>query len=348
MTDMERIWWGSVPNAARYVQEIVDAIHEEKSMVLVLGENVPWRDFLPALIEERIADISDRSLRRLACPEEEPGAYLLEHYCMEETRLTYRAGKSHAQFLAEAEGLVLHKAILWIDIADAGKARAWTDFVRDYHKFAKKGAAKPSFILIFSEDYGVGRGCKGLSYHAFSEEVNEFDRFAFATLMAAYGIEQRRFKPYLAMLAATICAEDMELCALCSRYGMEFLRSPGKTLRKIAEEEVRSDGSPFVLDDLYEDLERRIWKAQVKTVFPVIEDRRQAYIERCYDALRAMNLVPEEVEIGALSHKAAIGELRFPSADVEDIRLLKEARNHLAHIREVPFPLVEAILSKGD
>ena len=31
---MERIWWGSVPNAARYVQEIVDALREEKSIVL--------------------------------------------------------------------------------------------------------------------------------------------------------------------------------------------------------------------------------------------------------------------------------------------------------------------------
>ena len=76
---MERIWWGSVPNAARYVQEIVDAVREEKSMVLVLGKDVPWREFLPVLVEERIAFLPDRSLKRLACPVEEPGAYLLEH-----------------------------------------------------------------------------------------------------------------------------------------------------------------------------------------------------------------------------------------------------------------------------
>lgn len=140
----------------------------------------------------------------------------------------------------------------------------------------------------------------------------------------------------------------MELCAACSRRGMEFLRSPRETLEKIAEEERRSDASPFALDDLLEGLARRVWKAQVKSVFPLIEDRRQAYIEQCYAALRAMHLVPEEVEIGVLSHKAAVGELRLPSAAVEELLLLKEARNHLAHIREVPFPMVEAILSKGD
>ena len=105
---MERIWWGSVPNAARYVREIVTAIHEERSLVLVLRENVPWREFLPVVVEERIEDIPDRSLKRIACPEEDPGDYLLEHYCMAEKRLTYRASRSHAQFLAEAEGLVLH------------------------------------------------------------------------------------------------------------------------------------------------------------------------------------------------------------------------------------------------
>ena len=345
---MERIWWGSVPNAARYVREIVTAIHEERSLVLVLRENVPWREFLPVVVEERIEDIPDRSLKRIACPEEDPGDYLLEHYCMAEKRLTYRASRSHAQFLAEAEGLVLHKAILWIEIADERKARAWTEFVRAYHGFARKGASSPSFILVFSDDYGAGRGCKGVSYLAFAEEVNEFDRFAFATLAAASSIGQRRFKPYLATLAASVSAEDMELCAACSRRGMEFLRSPCETLEKIAEEERRSDASPFALDDLLEGLARRVWKAQVKSVFPLIEDRRQAYIEQCYAALRAMHLVPEEVEIGVLSHKAAVGELRLPSAAVEELLLLKEARNHLAHIREVPFPMVEAILSKGD
>ncbi len=345
---MERIWWGSVPNAARYVQEIVDAVHEERSMVLVLGANVPWREFLPLLIEERLADIPDRSLKCLDCPEEEPGAYLLAHYCMEEKRLTYRAGRSHAQFLAEAEGLVLHKAILWLDIRGEDKARAWTEFVRDYHSFAKKGAPAPSFLLVLDEDYGVGRGCKGITYHAFAEEVNEFDRFAFATLAAACDIGQRRLKPYLATLTATISAEDMELCAVCSRYGMEFLRSPREILQKIAAEELRSDGSPFALADICENLDRLIWKAQVKIVFPVIEDRRQHYIGQCGDALRAMRLVPEEVEIGILAHKAAVGELKLPSASVEELRLLKEARNHLAHIEEVPFELVETILSKGD
>lgn len=345
---MERIWWGSVPNAARYVQEIVDAIHEERSMVLVLGAGVPWRDFLPVLIEERIADIPDRSLKRIACPEEDPGAYLLAHYCMKEKRLTYRAGKSHAQFLAEAEGLVLHKAILWIDISDAGKACAWIDFIRDYHRFVPKGAARPAFLLVFSEDYGVGRGCKGVSYQAFAEEVNEFDRFVFSTLAASCGIQQRCFKTYLATLAATICAEDMELCAVCSRYGMEFLCCPRTALEKIAAEEVRSDGSPFVLDDLYEGLERRIWKAQVKIVFPAIEDRRQAYIAQCSPALRAMNLVPEEVEIGMLAHKAVHGEITLPSTAVAELLLLKQARNHLAHLQEIPFNMVDAILSHGD
>lgn len=345
---MERIWWGSVPNAARCVQEIVDAIHAERSMVLVLGENVPWRAFLPVLIEERIADIPDRSLKRIDCPEEAPGAYLLAHYCMEEKRLTYRAGKSHAQFLAEEEDLVLNKAILWVDIADAGKARAWLDFIRDYHRGATKVAARPSFLLAFSEDYGIGRGYKGVSYQAFAEEVNEFDRFAFATLAASCGIEQRRFKPYLATLAATICAEDMELCAVCSRYGTEFLCCPRKALEKIAAEEVRSDGRPFVLDDLYEGLERRIWKAQVKIVFPAIEDRRQVYIAQCSAALRSMHLVPEEVEIGILAHKAVRGDIPLPSAAVEELLLLKAARNHLAHLQEVPFDMVDAILSRGD
>ena len=219
---MERIWWDNIPIAARYVRDIVDAIHEERSMVLVVPLGAPWRDALPQIVEEKIADIPDRSLRRIQCPEDEPGHYLFVHYCEEEKQLDYRSTMSYAEFLAREEN-VLHSAILWIEIERAEAALAWTDFISMYQSFVGKGTPRPTFILVLSEDCAKCRGRRGIPYYALAEEITEFDRYAFAILAASDGIGQRHLKPYLASLAATVCGDDIELSAVCSRQ----IRSSG-------------------------------------------------------------------------------------------------------------------------
>ena len=149
---MERIWWDNIPNAARYVRGISDAVHEEKSMVLVLPPETPWRTALAQIVEEKLADIPDRSLRRISSPEGAPGEYLLRRYCKKERQLAYRGTTSHAEFLAKEEESVLHTAILWLEIERPEEALAWVDFISAYQGFAHKEAPRPSFILVLSEE----------------------------------------------------------------------------------------------------------------------------------------------------------------------------------------------------
>ena len=340
---MERIWWDNIPIAARYVRDIVDAIREERSMVLLLPKTTPWRDALRQIVEERIASIPDRSLYVLPCPEEEPGRYLLRTSCPEERRLAYRSTKSYAEFLAK-EDCVLHTRILWIEIARAVDASAWVDFIGAYQHAMERNVPRATFILALSEDCAKCRGRKGIPYRVLADEVSEYDRYAFAVLAASDGDGQRHLRVYLASLAATLCGDDIELMAVCSRRGMAFLRDPQGVLRQIAETETRSDGSPFDITGVMEELPRLIWRTQLRLVFPVIEDRRQHYIEQMRRQLVANGDVPEDIEIGPLFYRACQKTVTCTPTALAELERLKDARNKLAHLDELPFEMVDLIL----
>ena len=343
---MERIWWDNIPNAAHYVREISDAVHEERSMVLILPPETPWRAALAQIVEEKLADIPDRSLRRISSPEGAPGEYLLRRYCKKERQLAYRGTTSHAEFLAKEEESVLHAAILWLEIERPEEALAWVDFISAYQGFAHKEAPRPSFILVLSEECDKCRGRRGIQYDSLAEKITEFDRYAFAILAASDAVGQRHLKVYLANLAATVCGDDIELSAACSRRGVDFLRDPQGVLRQIAETGQRSDGTAFDIGEIGEDISRLIWRTQVKLVFPIIEDRRQHYVEELRAQLEARGDVPEEVEIGPLCYLAGRHEIQCTQAAFNEIEMLKNARNALAHLSPLPFEMVDMILRK--
>ena len=340
---MERVWWNNIPTAARYVRDIVDAIHEERSMVLLLPKTTPWRDALRQIVEEQIASIADRSMCVLPCPEEEPGRYLLRTSCPEERRLAYRSTKSHAEFLAK-EDCVLHTRILWIEIARTVDASAWVDFIGAYQHAMERDVPRATFILALSEDCPQCRGQRGVPYSVLAKKVSEYDRYAFAVLAASDGDGQRHLRVYLASLAATLCGGDIELMAVCSRRGMAFLRDPQGVLRQIAENEVRSDGSPFDITGVVEKMQHLIWRTQLKLIFPVIEDRRQYYIEQMRRQLEANRDVPEDIEIGPLFYRVCQKIVTCTPTAFAELEMLKDARNKLAHLDELPFETVDLIL----
>lgn len=340
---MERIWWNNIPTAARYVRDIVDAINEERSMTLFLPRTTPWRGVLRQIVEEQIASIADRSMCVLPCPEEEPGRYLLENFCKEELRLSYRRTKSYAEFLAKAD-CVLYTKIFWIEIARAADAPAWVKFISAYQNAMERDAPRATFILALSEDCPQCRGQRGVPYSVLAKKVSEFDRYAFAVLAASDGGELGHLSVYLANLAATLCGDDVELMAACSKRRMAFLRDPQGVLRQIAENEVRSDGSPFDITGVVEKMQHLIWRTQLKLIFPVIEDRRQYYIEQMRRQLEANRDVPEDIEIGPLFYRVCQKIVTCTPTAFAELEMLKDARNKLAHLDELPFETVDLIL----
>ena len=123
-------------------------------------------------------------------------------------------------------------------------------------------------------------GKKGVSKIAYDKEITRFDTYTFCTLAVSGRKLPDFLKNYLAGLAAEVCGSDVELCAECIRRGNYFLKEPYDTIKSIAGSAIRSDGTAFSIRLEEPVINRLIWKAQLKIVFPVIEDYRGSFVEK--------------------------------------------------------------------
>ena len=121
---------------------------------------------------------------------------------------------------------------------------------------------------------------KGIKICSFDEYLSEYDRFVFCTL-AASAIRERSFiKNYLTELVANVVDNDIELCAQCLENYREFLRDPYATIRGITDEKVRSDGREFNFEKSKSEVDHSIWLAQIRSVYPVLEEYREDFVQR--------------------------------------------------------------------
>ena len=109
--------------------------------------------------------------------------------------------------------------------------------------------------------------------------------------------ENAAFKQYLAEAVTLMIPDDVELSSMCISKGREFLNAPIATLNKIIDENFRSDGTDFVLTATQKQLNERLWEAQIKVIFPLVEKQRSRLITKYKKDIEAL-----------LPIKAAYGE----------------------------------------
>ena len=156
-------------------------------------------------------------------------------------------------------------------------------------------------------------------------------------------------------MVTSILDNDMELSALClaeDRY-KKFWEDPINTINSIVAEQTRSDGEEFsfILSD--EEVQQRIWKAQIKNLFPLIESYRGEFVSKYLAAIEKVLPIsssngeqftkPHEVEIGTLYYMACNGDIDVNSQDFKRLKCFKEARNKLAHIEVLRFKEIEEL-----
>ena len=67
---MDKLWWNSITKARRFIEDVVEAAVQEKSIVLALPENVPWRNTLMQIIEDELKQANpEKSFDMINCPE---------------------------------------------------------------------------------------------------------------------------------------------------------------------------------------------------------------------------------------------------------------------------------------
>lgn len=349
---MDKLWWNHIIRAHKFLEDIVQSAVEKRSMILSLPKNVPWRNTLLELVEEQLKlETPKNAFENICCPEEvEVGLFLLNKYCAEERRATYRYGMTYAAFLGKCEDTVLNDRYIWVHDIPKNKYDEWIDFIIEYDKNVTE-KTPAIFILETNDENFANKARKGIRKIIFDQNIGSYDKFAFCALATTNNVCKEYMRPYLAELISSICNEDIELCAECINAGDLFLDDPTGVIANIISTKCRSDDNTYSFSKTNEEIERLIWETQLKNVFPIIEKYRSYFIKKYHkyikNALPITNsygesvINPEDVEIGTLIYMVRNETISLNSIEYEELNKFRDARNKLAHLNVLDLQMVE-------
>jgi hypothetical protein len=350
---MDQIWWGRVPNAIAFVQHITECLLAEKSVILQSEQSIPWHDSLVEHIKESVTQQDSSKRFEVILHVDDPGSFLLNEFCKAEKRAEYRPTKSFARFLAESDDIVLHSRYLWVYLDSANDLDTWSAFASEYIKERGKSKEMAVFILEWSGER-IKNSRKGVRPVSLEDYINEYDRMVFSMLASSSVKENLIVKNYLAELSSNVAENDIELLASCIDKHVRFLRDPYTVVREIVDTEYRSDGSEYSYHGTIENIEHCIWKAQIKTIYPLIEEFRGTFVAKHSGAISKelpiesaygeMYEDPKDVELGTLVYMAANGKIILTSADYHQLKKNKDARNQLSHLNVLSIDEIRALL----
>lgn len=337
------IWWGQIGNSLRFLEKVTEDLRDNRSAVLRLPRNMPWRqEFYEAVDQRRSAFSAERRLMRLPWNENtDPGKFVMNELCSARVNAEYWAGESYAKYLGSRNDLMLNDYYVWITgVHSKADIAGWAEFIAQYEQSVQHQGARAVFIIEYD---GEIVGLSGVQWSEYT--VENYDCRVFSLEVAA-ALGNTGYRNYQAELALSICRNDPELCYELLLTGEKLLQDPMQTAAGVLRCACSPDGRPF--DAMNEvSLQSAAWEAAIVLLFPVLERFRMAFISR-YKAELSRHLpitnsnkerveIPQDLEIGSLYYIVNNSGRGFSAEDAKAIALCRNVRNLLAHNRIVPL-----------
>ena len=154
-------------------------------------------------------------------------------------------------------------------------------------------------------------------------------------------------KSYLAELAVNLTQGDAELCAQCILQHSKFLQTPYAVLDELIRMAFSSDGSAFLPLKTQTEASRCIWRAQIRILYPMLEEYRERFVRKYIDVIRAKCPIkspfgevyndPADVELGTLVYMASCRSLQLLLEENTILKAFRDARNTLSHLGSLNF-----------
>lgn len=348
---IEKIWWSVVPNSAKYINDIVGAFTEGKSVVCVLPEKCEWLDTMREILLEKIHSGINKThvISGSDVGDVTPGEYLAEMLVKKDIRTKYRTSIGYEAFLTriESETALIHSYIYLRDMTDEQTA-AWLQFIAGYNKNHSPDSPRCKFIIETTNsecrDFSLGCVIKWNDY------FRNYDINILCMLVSSDMNISDHFRDYLIELAVSCSENDPELASLLIEKGEKFIKDPEKILHQIVSEEIRSNAETFTLPD---EMPNRIWKAQNRVFFPLIEQYRLNFIKMHENDFPLdeiiINSVGEEIvniwdyELNTLKWLHDNCKLSLKKQEVDDLKFFKQCRNELAHLKVLEYSKLQRI-----
>ena len=351
---IEEIWWKRLTNPSNFAQEITDSVLDGKSAVVLYQRDIAWKDELIGNIVEDIEKDSPNMKTSIHVPESdrEPDEYIIQKYCSDEERSRYwpSAENTVAKFLAGNPKAALNKSNVILDISDCDMPERWIDFAEEYGACFDEYDEHGVFV-IFVRDGGANIGEyireNGYSVECINHDatINDFDTLMLCmTIMSEQNCSISQ-KQYIAETAVSLAGENVEAAGRLAEYKGSL---PVNTLN-IAKKIFKEYGIPC--DDIETRVKKSLWKAQVKILFPLIEQFRSRFISENADILKKYPLNAYkthnifELEIGQLYH-LCLSHNVFPRKELQFLEKVKDARNSIAHLDVVAYNDVLSLMKQ--
>jgi len=253
---------------------------------------------------------------------------------------------------------------IWVEGLTAKCSRTWCDFLLEYAHVTRALPPVEQTVLMLPVIGEVGgielpqeAGLSIVNWNGFMDRLDIALHAALSVGERIHGLARQ----LTVAIAAELGGPDPELVTLLAGLRLEQLMSPIDVLRRVAIDRNWMDdpanrewwtGKTFLLENAVfqstpllalegqsDGIRRLIWKAEVGTLFPVIEYHRQFYIEKYAKLLTPFDTGYEKYEVPDLEIGMVRWQLcRRQGVDYGDLSLLndlKNARNALAHLRVV-------------
>lgn len=330
------MWWTRMVNAVRFLDDAQEALEEGRSVLLHFSGEVPWAEIMADELCQRLAGFTDSRTFDVhdVSHVTEPGAYLFSHYCSEEERRKYWPSKhiSHMRFMAGNPNIPLNRRYVCLTGIPSGKAEQWVRAVSEYLEHCRENEEHGVFIMV-TQNANV-RGSEQIACLQYSDYVTDYDCMMLCLTMLSSLPCSRMQKLYLAETASGIAQNNVEIAGLLISEGMELARAPLTVSRRVFEE----NGIPTARLD--ETVSAAVWEAQIRLVFPKMEDFRRALVqkyERKLEHFLPMKSAageridkPFDLEVGQLCYICK-GNKLLEHSEYEMLGKMRAARNKLAH-----------------
>ncbi len=335
---MDKLWWTSVPNARKFVDDIVKIIKMEKSVVYTVSKDFPWNNTFSYILSSEI-DACDKTVDMIVAANlgaKSPGEYLFETYCKYELKLEYRSSIGYEKFLASNDHLtVLMNKYIYVKGCNSETFKKWVNFVVKYTNYHEKNAPMCCFII---ENASGSTNTGNIANICWNDYFHKYDIDMLCLLMSSSLKENELIKKYTAELASSLSYGNVEFAAELVAKGGDLIFDTQQVVDDVVEHKVRSDGMKFCKP---ESMEHCIREAQMVVFFPVIEKYREQFVEKYREQLERCSYKTtygkdvenyHEFELGGLKYLYDKGLLCISNKEQCDLIFFRDCRNKLAHM----------------
>lgn len=319
----ESVWWREIHGPAQLCRELLDGLRERGILFFHHSGPLPWGDALRDQVQEELRSYAG-DLRIL--PPVDMGAaqrseqWFVDTFAPEHAR-DFLSVTALPRFLDRSGAL--DGKVLWLYGLPEGEEGFWTERLAE---FAALPAAQRCVIVLEVEGKRYRR--KRVTDLSADDYIRPFDVTQLCTMAVSVGRESSREKEYLSSLCREGIGGDPEALPGLLRRREELLTRPVETLMDVLGLEER-------------EAVRRVRRAQLRLLLPLLEDLRIALLEEHADDCRKLLPFQDEfgneyqseyeMELRHLVYYYKQGAIYLTGEEWERVRLPYEARNRLMH-----------------